>query len=92
MNNYDRLREILDAHPATAPKAKSIDDILRVLFTPEEAALAVHMSFKYKSVPKIAGAAGVAEDAAKKIWSRWQTRESFIPGTKRVKNSMACSH
>ncbi|MDI6743468.1 MAG: hypothetical protein QMD11_12105, partial [Smithella sp.] len=65
MNNYEQLREILDSHPATAPKAKSIDEILRLLFTPEEAALAVHMSFKYKSVSKIAGAASVKEEDAK---------------------------
>lgn len=96
MDHYERLREILDSHPATAPKAKSIDEILRLLFTPEEAALAVHMSFKYKSVSKIAGAAGVAEDDAKKnlesmankgiIYSRNKESEKFygllplIPG------------
>ena len=96
MNNYERLREILDAHPATAPKAKSIDEILRLLFTPEEAALAVQMSFKYKSVSKIAGATGVTEDNAKKhlesmankgiIYSRNKEGEKFygllplIPG------------
>ena len=54
MDIYERLREILDAHPATAPKAKSIDEILRILFTPEEAALAVNMSYKTKSVSSIA--------------------------------------
>jgi Fe-S-cluster-containing hydrogenase component 2 len=66
MNNYERLREILDSHPATAPKTKSIDEILQLLFTPEEAALAVHMSFKHKNVSKIAQAAGVAQDNAQK--------------------------
>jgi Fe-S-cluster-containing hydrogenase component 2 len=96
MNYYERLREILDAHPATAPKTKSIDEILRLLFTPEEVALAVHMSFKYKSVSKIAQAAGVTEDSAKKnlesmsnkgiIYSRNKEGEKFygllplIPG------------
>jgi Heterodisulfide reductase, subunit A and related polyferredoxins len=66
MEIYERLREILDAHPATAPKAKSIDEILRTLFTPEEAALAVNMSYKTKSVGSIAKAAGVADSKAKK--------------------------
>lgn len=96
MNNYEQLREILDSHPATAPKAKSIDEILRLLFTPEEAALTVHMSFKYKSVSKIAQAAGVTEENAKKslesmankgiIYSRNKEGEKFygllplIPG------------
>ncbi len=66
MKIYDKLREILDAHPSTAPKAKSIDEILRALFTPDEAALAVRMSFKTKSLSAIAKAAGVAESEAKK--------------------------
>ena len=66
MDIYERLREILDAHPSTAPKAKSIDEILRTLFTPEEAALAVNMSYKTKSLASIAKAAGVAESEAKK--------------------------
>ncbi|MGD0022766.1 MAG: 4Fe-4S binding protein [Smithellaceae bacterium] len=66
MDNYERLREILDAHPSTAPKAKSIDEILRTLFTPEEAALAVKMSYKTKSLVSIAKAAGVADSKAKK--------------------------
>jgi len=65
MDSYERLREILDAHPSTAPKAKSIDEILRILFTPEEAAVAVHMSFKNKSSSGIAQAAGVPDDKAK---------------------------
>jgi uncharacterized ferredoxin-like protein len=33
MDIYERLREILDSHPSTAPKTKSIDEILRILFT-----------------------------------------------------------
>ena len=61
MDIYERLREILDSHPTTAPKAKSIDEILRTLFTPEEAALAVNMSYKTKSVSSIAKAAGLSE-------------------------------
>ena len=65
MDNYERLREILDAHPSTAPKAKAIDEILRMLFTPEEAALAVNMSYKTKKVSGIASAAGVEESIAK---------------------------
>jgi len=31
MDIYERLRKILDSHPTTAPKAKSIDEILRIL-------------------------------------------------------------
>ena len=64
MDIYERLREILDSHPTTAPKAKSIDEILRILFTPEEAALAVNMSYKTKSVSSIAKAAGIPDGKA----------------------------
>jgi Fe-S-cluster-containing hydrogenase component 2/DNA-binding MarR family transcriptional regulator len=65
MDIYERLREILDSHPSTAPKTKSIDEILRILFTPEEAALAVNMSYKAKSVSSIAKLAEVSESIAK---------------------------
>ena len=62
MNNYEQLREILDSHPSTAPKGDAIDEILRILFTPEEAAIAVKMNFKPKSPVSLAQAAGVAEN------------------------------
>ena len=58
MDTYEQLREILDSHPATAPKTKSIDEILRTLFTPEEAEVAVNMSFKPKKAASIAKAVG----------------------------------
>jgi len=66
MDIYERLREILDSHPSKAPKAKSINEILHILFTPEEAALAVNMSYKAKSASSIATLAEVSEDIAKK--------------------------
>ncbi|MDQ5984436.1 MAG: NAD(P)H-quinone oxidoreductase subunit I, chloroplastic [Syntrophus sp. SKADARSKE-3] len=65
MEIYEQLREILDSHPSTAPKATSIDEILRLLFTPGEAAVAVNMSFKPKSAAKVAEAAGISENDAK---------------------------
>ncbi len=65
MDIYEQLRQILDSHPSTAPKTKSIDQILRILFTPEETALAVNMSYKSKSVSNIAKAAGISESEAK---------------------------
>ena len=66
MDIYEQLRERLDAHPATAPKAEAIDKILRMLFTPEEAGIAVNMSYKTKSVTAIAKLVGISEDMAKK--------------------------
>ncbi len=66
MEVYEQLRTILDSHPATAPKSKAIAEILRTLFTPEEAAVAVTMSFKPKDAASIAKAAGISEDDAQR--------------------------
>ena len=66
MSVYEKLRERLDAHPATAPKTEAIDKILRLLFTPEEAGIAVKMSYKTKNVKAIAKLAGISEEIAKK--------------------------
>jgi ferredoxin len=61
MDIYEQLREILDAHPSTAPKGEAIDEILQILFTPEEAAVAVKMSFKPKKTARIAESTGISE-------------------------------
>lgn len=62
MDPYEQLRQIIDMHPSRAPKSPSFDAILRILFTPEEAALAVHMNFKPKIISDIAKAASMPED------------------------------
>ena len=67
MNIYEQLREILDSHPSTAPKGEAIDEILRILFAPEEAAVAVKMNFKPKSPASLATAAGIGEGEAEKL-------------------------
>ncbi|MRR17941.1 MAG: hypothetical protein EG826_15950 [Deltaproteobacteria bacterium] len=67
MNTHEQLREILDSHPSTAPRGEAIDEILRILFTPEEAALAIKMNFKPKSPVSLAQAAGIAEGEAEKL-------------------------
>lgn len=67
MNFYEQLREILDSHPSTAPKADAIDEILRILFAPEEAAIAVRMNFKPKSPASLSQAAGISESETEKL-------------------------
>jgi hypothetical protein len=49
-NAYGHLRAIKRhlGFPSTALKAKSIDEIMRILFTPDEAALAINMSTSNK--------------------------------------------
>ncbi len=67
METYERLQEILDSHPTGAPKSAAFDEILRILFTPEEAALAVQMSFAFRSVANLAARSGQTEEAAGRL-------------------------
>lgn len=57
MDSYDKLQQILDSHPSTAPKTKTFMEILHILFTPQEATVATAMSFKGKTVEEIASEA-----------------------------------
>jgi Na+-translocating ferredoxin:NAD+ oxidoreductase subunit B len=56
---YENLRELLDRNPVFCPPAKEIQEILRILFTPEEAAVALGLSFVPMEVQMIAARAGV---------------------------------
>jgi len=59
MDIYEELRKVLDAHPTGAPKSKFFDEILRLTFTPEEAAVAAKMCFSPRNVEQISAATGV---------------------------------
>lgn len=67
MSVYNQLQQILDIHPASAPASPHFDEILKTLFTIEEAQLAVHMNFAPKPVAKIAESAGVETEKASQI-------------------------
>ncbi|HPJ92506.1 MAG TPA: 4Fe-4S dicluster domain-containing protein [Deltaproteobacteria bacterium] len=60
MDKYEELRQNLHKNPSGAPKSESFDEILRILFTPEEVEVACEMSFVPKSIEKIAEKAGVS--------------------------------
>jgi electron transport complex protein RnfB len=60
MDVYHKLREKLSSHPAGAPERPEIFEILRILFTPEEAGLAIHLAFTAKPVGDIAQKAGLS--------------------------------
>ena len=89
MEVYEQLREILDSHPATAPKSKSIDEILHILFTPDEAAVAINMSFKPESVESIARASSIAENDAEKRFESMADKALFFSKGKDGKNITA---
>ena len=65
MYSYEQLRTLLDKHITGAPPSKSFDEILRILFTPEEVEVALGMNFVPKSLEAIASVAGVSVDEAK---------------------------
>jgi ferredoxin len=61
MDNYMKLREILHNHPTGAPESKAFDEILRILFTPEEVEVTLGMIFVPRTVTEIAEASGISE-------------------------------
>ena len=65
---YDELRKVLDSHPTGAPASAYFDEILRMSFTPEEAAIAARMCFSPRTVEQISSATGVpASELAPKL-------------------------
>ncbi|MDD5223349.1 MAG: 4Fe-4S dicluster domain-containing protein [bacterium] len=70
MDAYEGLRELLDKHPAGCPPAPEIIEILKILFTPEEAKVALGLGFRPFPVKAVARRAGVkAEEAVKRLES-----------------------
>jgi len=63
---YTRLRDHLDSLPAGFPATESGVElrILKRLFTPEEAGLAIHVGMKLEPAAAIAGRAGLSEEEA----------------------------
>src|SRR5574341_1364241 len=57
---YERLRELLDSHPFGCPPAPEITEILKILFTEEEAKVALGLAFFPFTVQEIADKAGVS--------------------------------
>jgi len=74
MNVYEELRRILDTHPSGAPKSDAFDEILKTLYTPAEAALAVRMSFRPKTAEAVAEAAGLSADTVRDMLEEMCTR------------------
>ncbi len=62
MDNYEKLRQRLHTNPAGAPQSEAFQEILRILFTPEEVQVALGMTFVPKSISKIAEASGIAAE------------------------------
>lgn len=66
MDVYGALRELLDKDPTGCPAAPEIDEILRILFTEEEARVALGMGFRPFPTAVIADRAGTSAEEAKR--------------------------
>ncbi len=62
---YEDLRKLVDTHISGCPPAPEIDKILRILFTPEEAAVALGLGFRPATAADIAARTGTDEDTAR---------------------------
>jgi DNA-binding transcriptional ArsR family regulator len=56
---YERLRKLIDMHALGCPPAPEIIEILKILFTEDEARVALGLGFRPFAVSEIAGRAGV---------------------------------
>lgn len=67
MTVYERLQVLLDSHPSSAPQSRHFDEILRILFTPDEAVLALSMNFSPRSADSIAAKAEIPTNEAEAL-------------------------
>ena len=65
MDQYEQLRVILDKHLAGAPPSEKFDEILRILFSPEEVPVALALMFTPMPLDEIAAKAGVSLEEAR---------------------------
>ncbi len=70
MDVYESLRQLLDKDPTGCPPAPEIDEILRILFTEEEAGVALGLGFRPFPVSLVARRAGVDPSAARVLLER----------------------
>lgn len=64
---YTRLRDKISVAPSGAPRGERFLEILEILFTPEEAELALAIPFMPASLPDIAKASGMEEAVAERL-------------------------
>ena len=64
---YVKLAEYINMAPVGAPMSDKLIDILKILFTPEEAALAQHIPFLNTDLPSLVETTGMNEDNLKEM-------------------------
>jgi len=83
---YEALARHLDEMPIGAPMSEELMEILRILFTPEEAALAVKLPFMNSTLEELSGMTGVP---AGELEERLEAMTSKGTVFKRVKGGEA---
>jgi formate hydrogenlyase subunit 6/NADH:ubiquinone oxidoreductase subunit I/DNA-binding transcriptional ArsR family regulator len=63
-DNYEKLRKLIDTHALGCPPASEIIDILKILFSEDEARVALGLGFRPFTVNEIADRAGVEASEA----------------------------
>ncbi len=59
MEGYDHLVRMYELHPIGAPKRPEFNEILKILFTPDEASITRYMNFTLKKDEQISNEAGI---------------------------------
>jgi len=73
-NVYEELRLRLDSSPVGCPPAPEIDEILRLLFSEDEALLACGLAFLPRTVEDVARRAGLPPEGADEVLDRLADR------------------
>ncbi|MGV8058005.1 MAG: 4Fe-4S binding protein [Smithellaceae bacterium] len=64
MHHYHKLQEKINEHPVGAPKSEEFQEILKILFRPEEVEVAVLLDFKLRNLNEIVQKAGISREEA----------------------------
>ena len=67
MDDYEKLRRILHKNITGAPKSEDFQEIMQLLFTPEEVKVALNMTFGLKRIDKLAELSGFSVEKASEL-------------------------
>ncbi len=83
MDVYQTLQEKLNSYPLGAPARPELFEILRILFRPEEASLATHLTFTPQPIETIARLSGLPADEVRQICEGMLRKAIIFTHTKR---------
>ena len=89
MDIYNKLQQKLNSHPSGAPDRPEFLEILRLLFTPEEAELAVQLAFRPKKVDDIAKKTALSPDVVTTLCEGLANKGLFFSRTRNGEKAYA---